>query len=628
MRLSLLLFFVFTFCSAQNGVQSSFHNIPKSAKVNIQDIDKDFFPSISQLEVPPPDGDGFKAFLQAQKQKQKERFNKNEQPLINQQKQMQSADPMLVYDGFTANPQSSGSPNDNDMAIANNGWLVSVINSSIYMIDTDDEDAEATNISLSAFIQPLGTYSFTYDPKVEYDPVWDRFVMVFLNGTTSNNTDILVAFSEGNNPTLGWNLYEIPGNPFNAPDLWSDYPMIAFTSQEMFITINQIIEGVSWQEGFSETLIWQIDKSSGYFEQDLQTRLWSNIQFGGKPIRNLIPIQGGYGLKGPDIFFLSDRNFDVTNDTIFVLNLTGAYNDDETELIIKYGISDQAYGVPPEARQPGDRFLQTNDARILGGKFENGHIHFAGNSVNPNTGNATVFYGFIEDPYAENPAIDGTIIHSDSLDFGYPNLSFTGQLPDDEQYILTFNYTSPDHPTGMAGLFYNDEGFSELTIIREGLSYIGSTVGGGSYRWGDYSGSQRKYDEFGVVWASGSYGKLEPFNGGSSKTWVTKIGSPDTIYTFVNTPLIEQSINAKIGPNPSTNFIQVILDVPQKTVYNFSIYNANGQLVETLTNARIKAGSNRFSFSTEPLANGIYFLVVTDQLSNTKVLDKRFVVGR
>ncbi|MCD8529156.1 MAG: hypothetical protein LRY27_04185 [Chitinophagales bacterium] len=112
-------------------------------------------------------------------------------------------------------------------------------------------------------------------------------------------------------------IYSLPGNPFNN-NAWSDFPMIALNNQDFFVTVNHInSDSASWQTGFMQSVIWQVDKASGYQGATLQSKIHSNVQFGGKPIRNLLPVKGGLSLKDEEMYFISNRNFDFSNDTFF-----------------------------------------------------------------------------------------------------------------------------------------------------------------------------------------------------------------------------------------------------------------------------------------------------------------------
>ncbi|MBL0052360.1 MAG: hypothetical protein IPP29_13025 [Bacteroidetes bacterium] len=45
--------------------------------------------------------------------------------------------------------------------------------------------------------------------------------------------------------------------------MWTDFPMMALTNDELFITVNLLYPDSSWQTGFNETIIWQVNKHDG-----------------------------------------------------------------------------------------------------------------------------------------------------------------------------------------------------------------------------------------------------------------------------------------------------------------------------------------------------------------------------
>ena len=95
------------------------------------------------------------------------------------------------------------------------------------------------------------------------------------------------------------------------------------------------------------------------------------------------------------MFFLSNRNFDVINDTLFIARMI---NDDVTVTPV---ILDTPYGVPPNARQLDtdinnpESGLQTNDARVLGGILFEDEIQFVANTNDPQTGFSAIYHGHV-----------------------------------------------------------------------------------------------------------------------------------------------------------------------------------------------------------------------------------------
>ena len=133
------------------------------------------------------------------------------------------------------------------MTISNDGMIISCINSTLHVCDTDRTLLEAK--SLDAIGQELEIKFRKYDPRVIYDPNNDRFVMTYLNGSNPDEILLTLGFSKTNDPTDGWNLYSLPGNPLDD-DSWSGYPMISLRGDELFYTINLLRDrelGEDWR---------------------------------------------------------------------------------------------------------------------------------------------------------------------------------------------------------------------------------------------------------------------------------------------------------------------------------------------------------------------------------------------
>ena len=219
------------------------------------------------------------------------------------------------------------------------------------------------------------------------------------------------------------------GSPF-GPGEWTDYPMISITDTEVLLTINLIEDNSGWIDGFRQTVLYQIDKERGYAGEDLEFRTWSDINFDGKPIRNLHPVKSADEILESDSYFLSNRNFDLENDSIFILKLNSDRNDPDVALDIQVRTSDTAYGAPPNGLQSSGGDLQTNDARVLDAFRLDDHIQFVSNSVDPATGKAAIYHGQINNL---NTTMDvtGNIITHQTRDLGYPCLLYTSPSPRD-----------------------------------------------------------------------------------------------------------------------------------------------------------------------------------------------------
>lgn len=599
---------------AQN-VENTDYIIHKTGRVNLNEknISLDYFPHLQSLEAPKPGGNTYSSFLLDEKNKL---FSTNRYSYKNEtasQKNSSVSQPILNR-GFEGNEFDAGVPTDNNIAISNSGKIISVINSTIYFYDETIADTPTFKISLEAFTDTASTqaYARKFDPKVSYDPKQDKFILVYLAGSTSAETDIVVCFSETNNPLGVWHQYALPGNPF-ANTTWSDYPILAQTDSELFVTINLVYDDSSWQAGFAQSLIWQLNKADGYIGAiTLHSKMWSNINFGAGRIRNLCPMQGGATTYGPEMYLMSDRNFSAANDTFFVLKISNTQFNSPT-LTITHGVADHTYGLPPNARQKFNLLLQTNDARILGGYYEDGKIHFVGNTVDDNNYRSSIFHGIVSEPITSN-IIQLSKIQDTAYDFGYPNIAYTGRYTGDEQAIIGFDYTAEDTFPGISAVFYEKwAGYSNPLNVKSGLSQV-NVIPGLLERWGDYFGIQRKYNEAGKIWLSGFYGKKQAGVGNpyANYAWIASLTSPYSVGQNIESTT-NTTPKATVYPNPTESRSQILFELAQKEWIDISIYDLNGKLIQVLFQDVATSGQNMFSFITAPLSNGSYVIQVKNK---------------
>lgn len=517
--------------------KSESYSIKQKTVVSPRNVEVSYSPSIKNLEAPTPGGTSEKSHLLRQKIKSRAQFPISKSPV--KLKKSAASNPKLGrnYGMFWYSNSGKkrevfgGRPNDNTLAVSNDGIVLTALNSTVYAYDlkTDTLALEKQKLSLTAMSGNTATITdYYYDPKLIYDEKADRFILVFLKNNTPSTNKIVVCFSTTNDPNDDWNVYELPGNPLNN-NRWTDFPAISLTEDDLFITGNLIVPNVSWQVGFDGSVIWQLEKATGYSSEiDLNTKLFSDIKFDGKYIRNLHVVRGADGVVDKQ-YLLSNRNFDVTNDTIFVMDIEGSLSEGSSELSINYGVSDLNYGVPPNARQEDTDVsdptngLQTNDGRVLAAIKHGGEIQFVSNSMNPSTGFSAIYHGVITN--LEDPEISANLIGDPVKDFGYPNIAWTGNEDCDNEVIIAFNHTSPTDFPGISCIYVdNDRAYSDVVVLKEGDDYVDRNSGSGNERWGDYFGLQRKYNEPGKVYSFGYFGTEGKKNTG----WHNEIMSPDT----------------------------------------------------------------------------------------------------
>lgn len=523
----------------------------------------------------------------------------------NKDKKKRSAPQPIIYKGLQGNVSSS-TPNDNDVAVSNAGIAISAVNSNIRIYD--DTGGVMLNKTLTSIFSALGNYSWISDPRLLYDPKTDRFILVCFSGAISYESTILVAFSQTNDPTQNWNVYKLNGNMFND-STWSDYPIIAISDKDLFMTFNQVKDNVHWSIGFKQSVIWQIHKEDGYNGVPLQHTLWSNINdANNNPLRNICPAKYQIEPFGNNMYFLTLRNVAATNDTVFLTQITDSYISGNAQININVLKTPVSYGFPPNARQkkagPNHQYLMTNDARVLAAIYENDYIHYGSNTVNTNYMNAAVYLGTIKNVSTVNPILSADIISSSTREYGYPSMTLVGNT-NDHRIFYTFSHCITDSFPGTSAMYKNAAGdYSDILSVKDGISVI-NILADSIERWGDYTQIQRKYNNTNRAYLSGSWGKS-----GTNNSWVTILDSPEW-------PL---SINEKdektehvLFPNPiKENRFKIIFDNKDTQKLLFELYSIDGKKVNTLLHNTVKEGKNEFSFSINPLSAGNYIFKVSD----------------
>jgi hypothetical protein len=607
-----LVFGVFSFGLSQNAEyrKTVWPSVSKIKTVNFGQLEDDFLPSLVHVEAPSPSGHLYRQYLHDLKQEIATKYPKDYSPMVNTRGDV---DPPVLGDNFIVGGIQPGIPLDNHLAM-NNDTLVSGVNSFVSVQTT--EGSFVKNFSLLNLAMELNVaLDRLFDPRLLFDPVANRYVAVFLGGFNSSDTNIIVCFSATSDPSGEWHAYAITGNP-NGDATWTDYPMIQFTETDIQITINLLRDGESWQLGFEESLIWQIDKETGYAGEDLNIVLWDDISFMGAPIRNLCPVESGTGEPLSNSYYLSDRNFSIENDTFFILEVTAGVNDADSELIIDYVLSDIPYAVPPNATQEVGE-LQTNDARVLEAFIVEDQIQFVGNSRNLDNNQAGIFHGILNDLNgARNISL--THIIGEDYEIGYPGITYTGDGVDERDAIIAFDHTSATRFAGMSAMYFVEGiGYSDIITLKEGEGYI-DMLNGTLERWGDYLGTQRNYNNPDEVWVSGFYSR----SNGNNHPWIAQLTKPQEASS---TEDIETVSIDKVFPNPIADRFTVEFMIPTDTKHlKIDLLSIDGKVVAPLYSAKPKkTGESEFSFSIHSLETGSYVLMVS---SEDRVISSQTVV--
>jgi hypothetical protein len=515
-----------------------------------------------------------------------------------------------------------GTPNDNSIAVSEDGFLLCSWNSSFYAHDLNADTPVfrpnnfQTTLGFAEFADTVATADL-FDPKVLYDPQAKRFIAFYLsvNRSTPGNyvqSKTVIAFSSTSNPADPWYVSEIDGHP-KGPLTWSDYPAIAITPDEIFYTVNLVENGKGWIDGFSETVIWQINKTEAYAGKAPSMKLWSNIEYQGKPLRYFRPVHQGMGPRSNNMYFISNRSIPVefedtlrfSNDSLFLIEITGKANTGE-QIKVTPLKADCRYHTPPDGRQENNHTLFTNDARVLGAVMHDNTIHFVGNSLDSTTGRAGIYHGIITG-VSSSPSALLNILGHPTLDFGYPNIASTATVAGEQEVIIGVNHTSPTDYAGISAILYeNNAGYSDWVKIKAGEGYVNRiTSPKPEYeRWGDYSGIQRDWGKPKQVWMGGYFGRSDNFSG----SWYALLSSP---FQPVSAPQTHtKPLITKTYPNPFNDRIQVEFEMETGESITVKLWSLEGKVAALLGVFSATQGKNTLSFDAVSLPVATYLLEI------------------
>jgi hypothetical protein len=264
--------------------------------------------------------------------------------------------PALRGINFAATNQSqSGSfPPDNDLAVGRN-HVVQVTNFAVSIFNKSGGFVKRTS-----FATFFNTSDFVFDPRVIYDPYWDRFVILGLGSTGSGASLVRtfrLAISTSGDPTGGYLLYSfgvgnVSGDALDFEQLGMDQDAILTT------VVNFKGNGGfdNWVQAFSKARMYSGQGTS------------FNV-FGGNPCRITPPYVLDQNVNSYFLTACPNDNKVTIKRMVNSSRLPPTYT-------AQAAISVPAYTSPPTAPQPGVNYpLETS----LSNAFENRTIQFGNN---------------------------------------------------------------------------------------------------------------------------------------------------------------------------------------------------------------------------------------------------------
>lgn len=500
--------------------------------------------------------------------------------------------------GFHGNDYNGSHPNDNHIAISTNGKIVSVSNSQFCVYEPTGNLLRKS--SLQAFADTAGGQRIKYDPRILYHPIQDRFAAVFLSGTYSAHSQIIVAFSATASPEGAWHLYSLPGTPPElATHVYADYPQIGFSTTELFISVNLFGDN----DDLYGACIWQISAIKGFGGDSLELK--AHILPG---IHSLTPIHGMPKLHDAPFYFARKSALQGADNFQFFEIRTALSNGGLMAPAVTLSSGTNYFLSPDNSQKGTNQLLNNGDSRLQAAYRIDSSCYFVMPTRDRNK--PAIYLGQLklDANGIANSNLSASIITHDTLELAFPNLTYAGYSSGQKKHAhaITFNYSSPFHYPGNGLVYIDTSGrVSPFSLNTQSQTFTGSGDVNVPFRWGDYTGIASRWP--GEVWTAGYYIRADGYN----SSWLSQV-------KVGNNPLMNVHENGKpssppwrMFPNPAKDHVKLEIEIQEPGIYTIEVFDLQGKKIGQLLNDKLWPGKASLEFSTDQLTKGLYFIRIS-----------------
>ena len=381
--------------------------------------------------------------------------------------------------------------------------LVNVFNTSIEFYNKNGTGGVSG--SLQNFFAPLGPVNLTFDPKVLYDQMEDRWVVVTLqrtdtiNGDPANTSNVFVAVSETDDPNGAWFMTDINTVVnINSADRWFDYPGLAIDDEVIYLTGNMFGFGGG---GGAGSRLWIIDKADFYAGNapvvlgPIDPYAGGGASITTQPAHVYGTSPTGFGTYLVSYSRLTSSGIEFWQ-TVRVDNPLGAISF--TQQFIAVGDIEPNVGGLPLASQAGlstdtnsSLTVATNDTRALDAVWRDNKLYSTA-TIESQTqlGETSASWISFDANGTSAIALDEFGI-ADGENIAAGTFTFFPSIAVNLDGGIALGY-SASGPTLNPGSYYTfksttDTGMRDSRVLRAGTDFYFRSFQGGNNRWGDYS---------------------------------------------------------------------------------------------------------------------------------------------
>ncbi|HXC06385.1 MAG TPA: T9SS type A sorting domain-containing protein, partial [Bacteroidia bacterium] len=383
---------------------------------------------------------------------------------------------------------------------------------------------------------------------------------------------------------------------------------IGITDHDVFVSSN--LFNYSTQQ-FDQAMVVQIGKAEGYNGATLNTKVWSGLA--NSPF-SVVPCSEGQGnAQGPAIWLVATGSgnsvelYQITNDVTSAPSMN------------HWSVTMPSYSPAGNSAQQGTtQALQITNPRCLSGFYLNGIIHFVFNTKDNSSANTAINYNRLN---TSTKTVSNKLFTIPNIDCGYPSVaSYTADgVTNDQSVMIGFCQASSSmYPAISVVSCDNSMNFGTPLKVKTSASYIS---GGGTNRWGDYSGICRRHSSpQACCWMAGSFADANHLWQG----YVAQIYDPSFATGIAREHPEDPDFNA--FPNPAVDFFSVDFTLKQaSSTLSITLYDLGGKLVKELYTGYCREGQNTLSFNRASLTAGTYLLVLRG--GSERLMQKKLILS-
>lgn len=461
--------------------------------------------------------------------------------------------------------------------------FIGIVNSRFRIFDKDGNVLKT--IEADAWFNSVFAGAGAFDPKVVYDNIDQRWIMVWLqenSDVTPYTANLLVSVSDDSDPIGTWYNWALPANVNGTTNSnsWTDYQGVGFDENAVYITCTQITF-----TGYLQGQKIRIIPKDLLYANTAGEVDWTDIwNIGPPPGSSTIP----WHLRPTIMYSTSDQYYLIYPPDPFT---QGNYN-----YFSLYKISDplgtptltgvnipvtQYHTAPPANQLGGGMNIETGGSSGQNeAKYRDGNLYFVHSVSNPSSSQFSAVH-YVKINTATNTADEDLVMGDASHWYFYPAV----EVDQDGNVAMTYSrsgtteYIGAYFTTKLAG----DPAFTGSSPLKEGEANYVKDFGQGRNRWGDYNGIQIDPLDQNNFWIFTEYAaspantwgtwtgliRAVPYTGphffvrkssikfGSVEVDSVSVPEQMSLYNFGNEDIVVTNIPAAFGPfvvvdNPGT----------------------------------------------------------------------------